>query len=370
MTELQSDTLRTEDPTPPVNLDQIDYAHQANSYLRLVNGLEIPQEPNGLNFVSLFSGGGGLDLGFSLAGFEGLYSTDLIDHFCNTIRTNFPSHIVEQHDMNELTGHYVHEIVGREIDFVIGGPPCQSFSILGNRKSVEDPRGQLVFEYARFISEVQPIGFLFENVPGILNVRSGKDWEALLAYFQSETGYHLSWKKLNAVHFGAPQSRERVCLVGMRDIKFNNWPEPLYSTDPGSNLPTPFHSALALEEVENLDNHIKRVHSERVATRYSQIPQGGRCKVDHTDRIDPTRPSGTVLVGSSGGGGRPFIHPYEHRHLTVREVARLQSFPDWYIFEGPGTAQYRQVGNAVPPLFAKELAGAISDFIDNENLAQ
>lgn len=331
-----------------------------NNYLELINKQLIPKKNNGVNYISLFSGGGGLDLGFSLAGFKGLYSTDLISHFCDTIRHNFPRHIVEEHDMSELTGQYVRERVDVDIDMIIGGPPCQSFSILGNRKSTSDPRGKLVFEYARFIKEVSPKGFLFENVPGILNVNKGKDWKELLDFFKNETGYHLEWRKLNAVNFGAPQYRERVILFGFKDKPFTNWPEILY----GFNGEAPnrfFKASLALEKVENLPNHIIRIHSERVAKRYSKIQPGTRCKVDHTDRIDPNKPSGTVLVGSSGGGGRPFIHPVEHRHLTVREVARLQTFPDWYEFKGTGTSQYRQVGNAVAPIFAKRLAVAVAE---------
>jgi len=331
-------------------------------YLQLLEKQKIPKRNNGLTFVSLFSGGGGLDLGFTLAGFKGLYSTDVINYFCDTIRHNFPKHVVEEHDMSELTGYHVKEVVDKKIDFIIGGPPCQSFSILGNRKSTSDPRGKLVYEYARFIKEVSPIGFLFENVPGILTVNKGKDWHDLLEFFKKETGYHLRWKKLNAINYGAPQLRERVILLGFKDKPYDNWPseEKRYE-----NLHT---AGMALKKVNNLPNHTKRIHSNRVAIRYSEVKPGSRCKVDHTDRIDPNKPSGTVLVGSSGGGGRPFIHPTEHRHLTVREVARLQTFPDWYEFQGTGTAQYRQVGNAVPPLFAKGLAKDIQYFIKKEKL--
>lgn len=333
-----------------------------NKYLELLNKQNIPKRKNGFNFISLFSGGGGLDLGFTLAGYEGLFSTDIINHFCDTIRYNFPSHLVEEHDMYTLSGEYVKNKINKEVDIIIGGPPCQSFSILGNRKSTEDPRGRLVYEYARFIKEVSPKGFLFENVPGILTVNKGKDWKQLYNFFEEETGYHLTWRRLNAVHFGVPQFRERVILLGFKDKIFTNWPTDEYDLD-NSALKRVHTAGEAIEDVINIPNHIIRLHSERVATRYSKIPQGGRCRIDHTDRLDPGKPSGTVLVGSSGGGGRPFIHPFEHRHLSVREVARLQSFPDWYVFQGPGTAQYRQVGNAVPPLLAKRLALAIEEHL-------
>jgi DNA (cytosine-5)-methyltransferase 1 len=333
-----------------------------NKYLKLLNEQKIPKEKNGLNFISLFSGGGGLDLGFSLASYNGLYSTDIVGYYCQTIRHNFPKHIVENHDLNNLSGKHVLTTIKSKVDLIIGGPPCQSFSILGNRKSTEDPRGKLVFEYARFIKEISPKGFLFENVPGILTVNKGNDWQELLHYFSDVTGYHLSWRKLNALNYGAPQSRERVILFGFKKSKFTNWPEPLYHLN-GVNGHSVFTSGMALEKVDGLPNHIKRIHSLEVEKRYSLIKQGERCQKDHTDRIDVMKPSRTVLVGSSGGGGRPFIHPIEHRHITVREAARLQSFPDWYEFKGTATAQYRQVGNAVPPLFAKALAISVYEHL-------
>lgn len=322
-----------------------------NSYLKILNSQKIPPKPKQWNFLSLFSGGGGLDLGFSLAGYEGLYSTDIINHFCDTIRHNFPSHIVETKDMYNLSGYQVKNLLQKDIDLIIGGPPCQSFSILGNRKSTDDIRGALVFEYARFIKEAQPRGFLFENVPGILTVNKGKDWKNLIEYFFNETGYYLSWEKLNSINYGVPQLRERVILLGFKDRPFNEWDSLLKHPNNYD-----FTVEMALSNINGAPNHIKRIHSERVENRYKKIPQGGRCEVDHTDRLTLSKPSGTVLVGSSAGGGRPFIHPNEPRHLTVREVARLQSFPDWYEFKGPGTAQYRQLGNAVPPLMAKEIA--------------
>ena len=125
-------------------------------------------------------------------------------------------------------------------------------------------------------------------------------------------------------------------------------------------------SRWALENVDNLQNHYLRPHGKAVKERYSTIPQGGRDKVDHTDRIDPDRPSGTVLVGSSAGGGRPHIHPFQDRVISPREAARLQSFPDWYIFQGTTSAQFRQTGNAVPPLLAYEIGRRIRESLDND----
>lgn len=333
-----------------------------NEYLVALNGLALPKKSSGLTYASVFCGGGGLDLGFSLAGIKAKFSSDVIPSFCETITHNLPGHLVEPHDITELSGKDVLRKVGSPIDIVIGGPPCQAFSILGDRKSVDDPRGQLAFEYVRFIKEISPRAFLFENVPGLLTVNKGKDWEQLLEYFEKETGYHLHCTKLNSVRYGVPQIRQRVIVVGFKeDVPFR-WPAPMFAHSIEQSelgLAPPRVASQALEDVGGVDNHILRKHCERVITRYSQIPPGGRDRKDHTDRIHPDKPSGTVLVGSGAGGGRPFIHPDEHRHITVREAARLQSFPDWWKFQGGPTSAYRQVGNAVPPLMAFAIANEI-----------
>lgn len=335
---------------------------QTNEYLCFLNGLSIPSSPSKFKFASVFCGGGGLDLGFSLAGFDPVFSSDVVPGYCETIRHNLPNHVVEPHDISELSGYEVLKKVSTNIDVVIGGPPCQSFSILGARKSTNDPRGQLVYEYARFINEINPQVFLFENVPGIATLNNGNDWEELKDYFRVQTGFSLKVKKLNAVNFGVPQFRQRIILLGFRDkTSFDefSWPKPSHSALEDDGLPHFRKAKIALKEVDGLPNHVLRKHGERVSTRYSTVVPGGRDRKDHTDRIHLDRPSGTVLVGSGGGGGRPFIHPVEHRHITVREAARLQSFPDWWVFSGGATSAYRQVGNAVPPLMAKAIANEI-----------
>ena len=340
-------------------------APQRNEYLQELDALTPPRKGNGLGYVSVFCGGGGLDLGFAAAGFQPLFSSDVVPTYCDTIRQNLGGHIAEAHDIRELSGKTVLSRVGSSVDVVIGGPPCQSFSILGARKSTADPRGQLVYEYARFIREIGPKAFLFENVPGLLTVNKGRDWEELLAFFESETGYHIQWTKLNSVWYGAPQHRQRVIAIGFKQKTNANkfrWPQRAYSESaerPELGKPLPRMAGSAFEDVDGLPNQILREHCERVRLRYSQIEQGGRDRKDHTDRVHPEKPSGTVLVGSGAGGGRPFIHPTEHRHITVREAARLQTFPDWWVFAGGPTAAYRQVGNAVPPLMARAIAQQI-----------
>lgn len=322
------------------------------------------------NLISLFCGGGGLDLGLGFAGFGSLVASDVAPAFVETVVKNLPHVRGLSEDAMQLKQDILCKLAGTEkIDLVAAGPPCQAFSILGKRNALEDPRGMLALKYFELIAAIRPRAFLFENVPGLLMVNKGADWRRLYEYAEKVTGYHLYHTKLNAVFFGIPQYRERVVLVGFRektDFQF-----PSVPTGPKSNelaeaagLLTP--SLWALEEIEELPNHSIRPHGEKVRNRYAAIAPGGRDRTDHTDRIDARKPSGTVLVGSSAGGGRPHIHPTEHRVITVREAARLQSFPDWYEFKGPGTAQYRQVGNAVPPLLAYEVGKKIAEALQKQ----
>ena len=345
-----------------------------NLYLQLLDELRLDRSAkNGLTHVSLFSGGGGLDLGLVCAGFRDVYAIDIMNSYCETIAKNLGTP-TETYDVRKITGGHILDIAGiSDVDIVSGGSPCQAFSILGDRKSLKDPRGQLVYEFARIVEELKPRAFVFENVPGLLTVNKGDDWSSLLQYFQTRLNYFSSWAILDALWYGVPQFRQRVVLVGFKDklslTKFA-FPPQEYSWNQSclTNETKPaFPAKLALEQLDSLPNHRIRKHGPAVKRRYENITPGDRDKIDHTDRIDPDKPSGTVLVGSSAGGGRPHIHPYEPRIITVREAARLQSFPDWYVFMGTETSQYRQVGNAVPPLLARALGKSIAKALKKES---
>jgi DNA (cytosine-5)-methyltransferase 1 len=352
---------------------------KSNPYLEVLNSLpKLDEIDYGFNAISLFSGGGGLDLGAAFAGFRILFASDIEPAHCATISFNFKDSVCLPLDINKLTGKIVRRLIGnKKINLLVGGPPCQSFSILGNRNSFKDPRGSLVYEYARMVKELMPEVFVFENVPGLLTLNHGKDWNELLKYFQEKTGYHLFVNKLNAADFGAPQIRHRIFIAGFSNKRVQfAFPRPThYSPNTGNGLlalgvPSPdlvpwVPAKYALENLDDLANHRIRPHGDRVRNRYLKIPPGARDRTDHTDRIHPDRPSGTVIVGSRAGGGRPHIHPFIPRHITVREAARLQSFPDWYIFQSTETWQYRAVGNAVPPLLAKAVCNSIRVALEN-----
>ena len=163
-----------------------------------------------------------------------------------------------------------------------------------------------------------------------------------------------------------PQIRERLFIIGFRpDVDSNGFKFPdKCSAKKSIGLSIPVPSGLALEKVEGLPNHEIRVHTSEVVERFKKVLQGKRDRGSYCDRIDPKLPSHTILIGSSVGGARPHIHPTKHRVLTVREAARIQSFPDWYEFGGGRTEQYRQVGNAVPPLLAYEVVRQIKKVLD------
>lgn len=336
------------------------------------------------NCVSLFSGGGGLDLGLAWAGFKSKVLCEIEKPLCETLEINFPDSLILDSDVTNVGKVDILKGLqeGESVDLVAGGSPCQSFSILGQRGSLTDPRGQLVYEYIRIVKELKPKVFLFENVPGILTINKGKDWKELLQFFKEETGYNVHYKVLNSADYGVPQQRKRVIVLGFRnDViltpSLNIFPKPIHAqldaspslnleenNESNNKLKNWYPSKYALENLEQAKNHRKRVHGDRVRNRYLSVPQGSRDSIDRTDRIDAEKPSGTVLVGSKAGGGRPFIHPYEPRHITIREAARLQSFPDSFEFFSSETWQYRAVGNAVPPLLAKAIGESIKAILD------
>lgn len=352
-------------PDAPATHSEPDFLCASNPYLQRLTYFTRDKLRNAkYKLISLFCGGGGLDVGLGFAGFQTMVCSDISPAFVDTVTVNIPGAGGIADDALKLTKARLLKISGtHEIDLIAAGPPCQSFSILGRRGALDDPRGKLALKYLDLVAAIKPKAFLFENVPGLLSVNKGEDWHRILEYATERVGYHLHYTKLNAITFGIPQVRERVVLVGFRDeVSFSFPTQPTgYCAHElmeavGSNG-TP--SGWALASVDGLPNHRIRPHGERVRKRYSQIEPGERDRIDHTDRIDASRPSGTVLVGSAAGGGRPHIHPTQDRVITVREAARLQSFPDWYCFQGTATAQYRQIGNAVPPLMAYEIGKEI-----------
>nr|ADR72993.1 M1.BspMI [Bacillus sp. M(2010)] len=327
--------------------------------------------------VDLFSGAGGLHIGFEKAGFEiGL----CIDNDINVEKThkyNFPNIPFMNVDIKELSSDQVRNIIGnREVDVLIGGPPCQGFSTIGKRvssnlekRSSPDPRNGLIFQYIRLLKDLKPKYLVMENVKGLLTMNGGGDLANAINLIQ-ELGYNVAYKVLNMADYGVPQIRERVIIIGNRLGEEIDFPEKDYSELPTGNLKQWNNCWNAIKDLVNKEysasfNHVPLKHTDKIIERYKLIPEGGRLPEDKLPpelfrknfgntykRLSRERPALTMVPGNDAFP----IHPILHRSLTVREAARIQTFPDSMFFLGNRRQTGHQVGNAVPPLFSNKLA--------------
>jgi DNA (cytosine-5)-methyltransferase 1 len=331
---------------------------------------DLRQTPKGIPAISFFSGAGGLDIGFDYAGFNNLASIEVNELFCETLRLNYPDHlIIGPPDFSgdvkdrETIAKVLKKTLGIKTPFegvFHGGPPCQPFSIASNqrftkedenfkRKGFEDKdKGNLLDDYIWFITQFKPKVFIIENVPGLNEIDNGKGLTKALEAL-SKIGYNISKPQVvNSADYGVPQKRMRLIVVGTRAKQKFEFPEI-------SLFQTPCFDVFA-KPIEDNENHITREHTAQSILRYMELNFGQRDHLGRVDRLNPFLPSKTVIAGGTKGGGRSHLHPYSPRTLSVRECARLQTFPDDYIFVGSSARQFTQVGNAVPPLLAFKLA--------------
>ena len=332
-----------------------------------------------LNAVSLFSGGGGLDLGFEKAGFHVKVMVEKEKWACETLRSNFPGAVVlgppnSRGDVRELTGTDVLNAAGlksAEVDIVLAGPPCQPFSIAAaqrflkgdakfKRLGVKDKaRGTLTAELLRLVEEISPKAMLMENVPGLLTLDRGST-VSNVKQMLTKLGYKAEHFLVNAADYGVPQRRERLFIIAGKGLQSNpTFPETTHSPAKyigGKALYRTVAQALYGLELTIGTNHVRREHRPQSLARYKKLAVGQREPLGRVDRLDPSKPGKTVIAGGTRGGGRSHLHPYLARTLTVRECARLQSFPDSFQFFGSTGRQFTQVGNAVPPLLAEVIA--------------
>lgn len=333
--------------------------------------------------LDLFSGAGGLQLGFESEGFDILLSTDF-DSDCETVhkinRPNTPFLKMDIHDLDKKTlKKYLGENL--EIDMLIGGPPCQGFSTIGKRISSDpikrheaDPRNTLFREYIRILNTVKPKIFLMENVQGLLTRDKGKIFEEIQQTFKA-TGYDFHYVILNAADYGVPQIRNRVFFYGNRIGLDLHPPKAICDGTKEKPYKTVGEAISDLANIDNDEkiNHVALKHGEKQIKRYALIPEGGRLPEDKLPpelyrknfgntfkRLHRDKPSLTMVPGHNAFP----IHPWLNRSLTVREAARIQTFPDDYIFAGPRQKQCMQVGNAVPPLMAKAWAKYFKEELD------
>lgn len=394
----------------------------------------------------LFAGAGGFGLGFEQAGFEVPLSLEMDSWACDTLRQNHHEMTIIQTDIRNFANPQVIKAVSKiRPDIIIGGPPCQGFSIAGPaQKDIKDPRNSLFKDFAGWIKVLEPKSFVMENVKGLLS-RKNSDGENIVEIMKrtfADLGYFVEVWTLNSAEYGVPQMRERIFIVGhlkgfeigkppvthtFSKINSNNsnfaildeqdlrpaltlWDaisdlpelfagkgeeEQTYNSDPET-----VYQELLRNPSERLYNHVAMQHSKRLVERFKHIKWGesssdvpsehsarkrngngdlsGKIYDQNNRRLHPQKPSHTIAASFYAN----FVHPYQHRNLTAREGARIQSFPDSYKFMGKKTVvshkllqreerfeekflcQYNQIGNAVPPLLAKAVANHLKEKLD------
>lgn len=330
-----------------------------------------------LNAIDLFSGAGGLHMGFEKAGYSIKLCIDNDALVERTHRRNFPDIPMINRDIQEVSAEEIGSYLdGETLDVVIGGPPCQGFSTIGKRSSSDpekrakhDPRNELVLTYASLIKELHPKVIVMENVKGILTMQKGAYLKNVMSQLK-EAGYSADYKLINMADYGVPEIRLRVIIIGNRVGLPVEFPSPDHSETGENGLPVWNNCWDAIKDLEEYGdipefNHVALKHTPKNIERYKLIPEGGRLPEDALPpelyrknfgntfkRLSRGKPALTMVPGNDAFP----IHPTLHRSLTVREAARIQTFPDSMIFEGNRRQQGHQVGNAVPPLFSEKLA--------------
>jgi DNA (cytosine-5)-methyltransferase 1 len=335
--------------------------------------------------IDLFCGCGGLSRGFEMAGFDVEVAVDMWEDAIKTYNHNHKNPVAICKDIHNLNDEYLNEIVDRgEVVGVIGGPPCQGYSTVGTR-DINDPRNHLYLEYCRIVEKVNPEFFVIENVKGLITLGGGAFKDDILSRFEN-LGYHVEYKILNAANYGIPQNRHRVFFVGMKKKGFEfpkeknhivstsealgDLPslESQYESNEYISVPQNEYQSKMRENSKIVLNHEPTNHTEQTKEIIGMIKDGGKIsdlpeeywsvrKYNKAfQRMLSTGPSNTIDTGH-----RNYFHYKENRIPSVRESARIQSFPDDFEVLGSKTSQYKQIGNAVPPLLAYEIAKAIKD---------
>jgi DNA (cytosine-5)-methyltransferase 1 len=301
-----------------------------------------------MKIVSLFSGAGGLDLGLIKAGHEIIWANDFDADSCETYRANIGDHII----CSDIAKIKIGEIP--DCDVVVGGFPCQGFSLANMLRATDDERNKLYRQFYRIIKGKKPDYFLAENVRGILSLDNGNVIKKIVKDF-SDAGYRVKYKPFNTADFGVPQSRVRVIIAGTRkdlpeDLDFQ-FPEPTHDKTNWVSISKALKGIPEPEDPKSkLKNHV-----------YSKYKITNRNFTGHR-QTDPNKPSPTILARGNGKGGVCAIqHPENHRRMSVRESALVQTFPIDFEFIGSMGSMYRQVGNAVPVLFGQQLGNKLKE---------
>lgn len=341
-------------------------------------------------FIDLFSGAGGLSLGLTQAGWRCLLAVDHWPDAVLTYRQNFSDHPAIEGDIRDYRGPRLRELMEGRPEWVVGGPPCQGFSTVGKRER-EDSRNSLVGQFLRVVQELQPEGFLIENVLGLRDMQFHGEIKAAF----EELGYAVVPTIFTSADYGVPQLRRRIVFIGHRTKGYFTPPAPtrlpteyttvweaigdLPSLRPGETKSeyegepeTTYQAAMRLGS-KGLQGHTASAHPQHLVEAISYIPDGGnrRSIPDHLQpssgfhnsysRLASFAPAVAVTSNMGKPSATRCIHPFQHRGLSAREGARLQSFPDRFHFLGGVVSQRLQVANAVPPMLAEQIGKALAD---------
>lgn len=341
-------------------------------------------------FVDLFAGAGGLTLGLTRAGWKPLLSVDNWSDAVSTYRDNFPNHPALLSPIEDVTEGSLRDILNESPDWIVGGPPCQGFSTVGRRRR-EDPRNQLVQEFARIVQILKPKGFVVENVVGLRDM----DFVDAVSDLFRKLGYRVTTMVLRSADYGVPQLRHRIFFVG--DVEGRSFvrPEPTRSVgeyvtvwDAIGDLPelAPGEEATSYgrparteyqrrmrKGSRGLQGHVASSHPPHLVEAISHIPDGGNRRSipdsfqpksgyhNSYSRLDSKLPAVAVTQNMGKPSATRCIHPFQHRGLSAREGARLQGFPDAFHFSSGVTSQRLQIANAVSPILAEAIGTALSN---------
>jgi DNA (cytosine-5)-methyltransferase 1 len=364
--------------------------------------------------IDLFAGAGGMSLGFEWAGFDVRAAVEYDPIHAATHKFNFPDSAVICRSVSDIDGAYIRAGASLEmdVDVVCGGAPCQGFSLIGKR-SLDDPRNHLVYDFVRLVADIRPKLFVFENVRGLTIGGHKKFLHEVIEEFQ-QRGYKVreEYAVLNAAEYGVPQERHRLFLLGAReDVPLPSYPEPTHALDrqgrlklegmnPLPRTPTvwdgigdlpeaekfpellerdwtvaefgdpseysfPLRQARDARRRELLSSSLRTVHTAISIKRFTETEPGAVEPISRFFKLDPDGLCNTIRAGTASDRGaftspRP-IHPYVPRCITVREAARLHSYPDWFRFHVTKWHGFRQVGNSVPPLLARAVASQLME---------
>ena len=355
--------------------------------------------------IDLFSGAGGLSLGFERAGFDISAAVELDPIHAATHKFNFPNGTTICRSVRDVTGAEIRRLAGigrKQIAVVCGGAPCQGFSLIGQRV-LDDPRNELVYHFVRLVLELKPLYFVFENVKGLTIGKHRQFLDEVIEAFR-EGGYNilLPYKVLNASNYGVPQNRHRLFLIGARaKQRLPEYPavfsERVSVEDAIGDLPEAdrYEELLDCDSItidfdsksdyarrlrgldddsfdfgyhrlfdrKILTSSLRTAHTEKSRKRFLKTPFGKTEPISRFHKLDPNGVCNTLRAGTASDRGaftspRP-IHPHSPRVITNREAARLHSYPDWFRFHVTKWHGFRQIGNSVPPLLAQAVAGEI-----------